>query len=131
MEQTDKDLLFMDLSMRVPYRPMLLVEDDEYGDTVQVLDGVQRDYVCKGGHIAETSQCWQVKMDKIKPMLHSMASMPEEDRDEYGHMCHEANWDLDGSIAMIQWLLERHYDINHLIEKKLAVDADAFIGKSI
>lgn len=70
----------------------------------------------------------------IKPYLRPMSSMTEEEKKEveklgvcYDGAFHNDIYDVGTSMeeafAAISWLLERHFDINYLIQKGLALEA--------
>ena len=85
----------------------------------------QYDVRCGGFNIEEY---------KIKPYLRPMSSMTEEEEREVGKLgvCYDGAFHndiydvgicMEEAFTAISWLLERHFDINYLIQKGLALEA--------
>lgn len=73
-------------------------------------------------------------IETIKPYLRSMSSMTEEEKvalrefgvcDDYAfhNDVYDVGTSMEDAFDTISWLLKRHFDINHLIEKGLALEA--------
>lgn len=132
MKQEDKDLLFKDLSSRLPYgvkcevynRIGVLDEISSYGAAVNYDNG------------EDTTS----RIEYVKPYLFPLSNIIEEQRKELEDM----GWSFDDSVinniveylgnhrqfvthfdcfALIDWLNKNHFDFRGLIEKGLALDA--------
>ena len=75
-----------------------------------------------------------VPIEEIKPYLRPMSSMTEEEEREVGKLgvCYDGAFHndiydtgiyMEEAFTAISWLLERHFDINYLIQKGLALEA--------
>ena len=119
MTQEEKQLLLKDLSARLPYGVIVQFEgwNPEKLSEVNLSTNV---YNGMGG--------------LPFPYLRPMSSMTEEERNEviklgvcYDCAFHNDIYDIgismEESFFAISWFLERHFDINHLIEKGLALEA--------
>ena len=73
-------------------------------------------------------------LTEFKPYLRPMSSMTDEEKREVGKLgvCNDGAFhndiydigiSMEEAFAAISWLLERHFDINYLIEKGLALEA--------
>lgn len=76
----------------------------------------------------------ETTVDDIKPYLRPMSSMTEEEKMEVEKLgvCHDGAFhndiydigiSMEEAFTAISWFLERHFDINYLIEKGLALEA--------
>ena len=110
MNKQDKELLLKDLSARLPYNPLIYV--DERLPCIRVK--------------ASTSIWEYVEVDNpCKPYLRPMSSMTEEEKTEFRQ--------LRGVIAIsdmivadavgFDWLNAHHFDYRGLIDKGLAIEA--------
>lgn len=143
MTPKDKQLLFTDLCARLPYGVICKTKKGdghlnsinqsifgtEYGININPL---KRNYFSDG--ITEEQD--------IKPYLRPMSSMTEEEKGEasklgicYDGAFHNDIYDvgivMEEAFAAISWLLERHFDINYLIHKGLALKAPEGMYKFI
>lgn len=111
MAQENKELLFKDLSARLPYRTMVKCNTDyrhEFDERLSVV------------HLMNFYQ-WETK-----PYLRPMSSMTEAEVAEFEsitdelleHGTSEEIWN-----TVIDWLNSHHFDHRHLIEKGLAIEA--------
>ena len=134
MTQEEKQLLFKDLCARLPYEVKCAdFTYNEYGDivnTVETLETIipsRQEY--KYVDIYSTHD-----ISRIKPYLRPMSSMTEEEEMEvkkfgvsYDKAFHNDIYDtgisMEEAFTAISWFLERHFDINYLIEKGLALEA--------
>ena len=135
MTKEDKKLLFRYLSMALPYGvkcniglefPLKL-----QSISMDMLDGILLDFFLTDIH-------YQVYLSEVKPYLRPLASMTEEERTEINALikqnspspCGEIN--LQGmdnllysvvisSGFLIDWMLNKHFDIFDLIPKELAI----------
>lgn len=135
MEREERELLFRDLSARLPYRTRIQLT--EYSVlTGEKLPSETRilDYYTLG---KVQAYCRGVRKDEVRPYLFPMSSMTEEQEAEWYDryitpLCermkpHTRKEDLMLSTkthyVSIFWLLENHFDYLGLIEKGLAIDA--------
>lgn len=121
MIQEDKELLFKDLCVRLPYNVICQVEFKEngkYNSKVMLLSGIFTDeayFTTKGGSIYS---------NEYKPYLFPMSSMTEEQKQEYQYITERWMYDSSYSISdSIDWLNKNYFDYRGLIEKGLAIDA--------
>lgn len=142
MEREERELLFRDLSARLPYRTKIQLT--EYSElTGEKLPSETRilDYYTLG---KVQAYCRGVRRDEVRPYLFPMSSMTEEQEHEWD-IIHFNPLDaiLEGkynnreehlqllSKSMsdpIQWCYENHFDCNGLIPLGLAIDAT---GKNV
>ena len=122
MTQEEKQLLFKDLCGRLPYSVVVRCTDSD------------TDYNCylTTGILHEIQNGYEYY--DYKPYLRPMSSMTEEEKMEvqklvvcYDGAFHNDIYDMgismEEAFTAISWLLERHFDINYLIEKGLALEA--------
>ena len=113
MTQQDKELLLKDLCARLPYGVKLRYIEDcvvkKISHTI-TMDTVWLEHVIYGDA-------------DVKPYLHPMSSMTEEEREEYTSITHSQNWLIIGEAdKYIDWLNAHHFDYRGLIEKGLAIE---------
>lgn len=141
MTQEYKDLLFKDLSgrlscgLKVAY--ITLPEDmPKEWDMVGLPAVGLVDIVVPGKY-----RFAAVPVEEIRPYLRPMSSMTEEEKREVGKLgvCYDGAFhndiydvgtSMEEAFAAISWLLERHFDINYLIQKGLALEAPDGMYKS-
>lgn len=127
MTQEQKDLLFKDLSARLPYHVKVKVWLED-GTTEEGFLDLAHNYadVLRGAF-------YYNKIKDIKPYLFPITSMNDEQRKElsyisgihiiYGKFYTNDEFTLEETLSGINWLLKNHFDINGLIPKGLANDA--------
>lgn len=113
MTQEDKELLLKDLCARLPYNTKVffsIIEEDEPVElslsVIRCLESIplgQNDIV-------------------IKPYLRPMSSMTEEEKEELVKEFWGSHTIKD-RFEEVCWYLSKHFDINGLIEKGLALEA--------
>ena len=127
----EKQLLLKDLSARLPYG----VYVDAYSwqkDTPKLLIECVPEYV--GEEIVVKGLAGRHSIKEIKPYLRPMSSMTKEEEREVGKLgvCYDGAFHndiydvgiyMEEAFTAISWLLERHFDINYLIQKGLALEA--------
>ena len=139
MTQEDKDLLLKDLCARLPYKPIVHIDDCgiwdlrgiDHDDSAELRDRV---IVWHGENYPSSKNSFPII--NCKPYLFPLSSMTEEQNDSWRDA-----WfpDLMTSTAVnypesekylvlshvksMQWLYENHFDVNGLIDKGLAIDA--------
>jgi hypothetical protein len=127
MTNKEKQLLLIDLCARLPYGVRIKRETitGSYA-RIEFTLSLETFGVLKIG----------IQEDRysIKPYLRPMSSMTEEEKKEvvklgvcYDCAFHNDIYDtgisMEEAFFVISWFLERHFDINHLIEKGLAIEA--------
>lgn len=134
MTQEEKELLFKDLSARLPYGVKAYVRnwsklDRKYYEGVYIVDTI-----CPLlNNVLVTSDKFSVEVIvgyddyEIKPYLFPLSSMTKEQNLEYLRTCKGGNAGIP-TLASFDWLNKNHFDYRGLIEKSLALDA---IGKNI
>ena len=121
MTEEEKKLLLIDLSERLLYGVKVKVKgvmSNPLGfELIGVLGKAKTVYV----EIIPAP----IPIEEVKPYLRPLSSMSEEEKEIYRCLSvtrSEEDLVIPSPLAM-QWLLSRHFDINHLIEKELAVIA--------
>jgi len=125
MTQEEKELLFQDLSTRLPYHVKVKVwlKDGTYEEGK--LD-LEHNY----GDVLQDAFYYN-NIIGIKPYLRPMSSMTEDERNEYFNIikntidfynCPKSE-DICFLIIPIDWLNAHHFDYRGLIEKGLALEA--------
>ena len=137
MTNDNKNLRLIDLCARLPYGVTIDVNGIRghlrnmsvihlYYDTDEVQDTISEiDFFGDGDTIS---------IERIKPYLRPMSSMTEEEKvalrefgvcDDYAfhNDVYDVGTSMEDAFDTISWLLKRHFDINHLIEKGLALEA--------
>ena len=127
-QEEDKELLFKDLSARLPYHVRLKVWLKDGTTEEGVLD-LEHNY----GDVLRDAFYYN-KIKDIRPYLRPMSSMTEEEKKEYESLCIliPVNYDSDlskydyyttDSIDSFDWLNKHHFDYRGLLEKGLAIEA--------
>jgi hypothetical protein len=115
MTQEQKELLRIDLCMRLPYGVKCVSGVD---DATLIIEGINPN-CCGASEVQVTYEKSGINFDTtisaIKPYLFPISSMTEEQFKEYmtipsGHMT-------------IDWFNKNHFDYRCLIERGLAIDA--------
>ena len=132
MTQKDKNQLFKDLCARLPYGVKFTLSDD----SIYTMKGIDLIVTDEGNweYAVAAKGIDPIEIEYVKPYLRPMSSMTKEEMtalrelgvsDDYAF--HNDIYDIGVSIEdafdAILWLLKRHFDINHLIEKGLALEA--------
>lgn len=116
MTQKDKDLLLKDLSARLPYHPVLHIDTKEnYED--EYLYGFREN----GGKFLINDAYY---VEEVKPYLHPMSSMTEEEENEYAFLLNDGGWGVSERLITqcLDWLNAHHFDYRSLIDKGLAIE---------
>lgn len=112
MTKENKELLYVDLSARLPYSVMIEVVEDNDFKHVEVLDCYYLDRVNN-------------KFYSIKPYLFPLSSMTEREEKEYKLIYASLMLDMgnEAAVILVDWLNIHHFDYRGLIPKGLAIDA--------
>lgn len=116
MKKEDKELLFKDLSARLPYHVRV---------KVWLKDGITEEGVLDLEHnYADVllDAFYYNKIKDIKPYLRPMTSMTLEEEREYNLTKTLSIVDYP-TLESFDWLLAHHFDFRGLIEKGLALEA--------
>lgn len=143
MTEEDKELLFKDLSARLPYGVKIMFSYNGFHwDWEQTLEEIRQ---CEDGEYSIND--WRIH--GIKPYLRPMSTMTEKEKEELFNLCDfcRSYCDTDDyshygieiisqycvndrlipentvSFQAIDWLYAHHFDIRGLIEKGLALKA--------
>lgn len=125
MTQEDKDLLFKDLSMRLPYHVKVKIWHEDRTTEEGSLDLENYENVLLDAF-------YDNLIINIKPYLRPMSSMTEEERKEWyrqSHVDYDPEYKTDPTLSLdnchlsIDWLNAHHFDYRGLIEKGLALEA--------
>lgn len=123
MTQEDKELLFKDLSARLPYHTRVKVWLKD-GTTEEGALDLEHNY----GDVLRDAFYYD-KIVKIKPYLFPLSSMTEEQYDQLYIDSRVKNDSIDildalaNDMDAIDWLNKNNFDYRGLIEKGLAIDA--------
>lgn len=120
MTKEDKQLLIKDLCARLPYGVKL-----DNGLELRSIDVLTKVVSCSGS---------DRKIDFVKPYLRPMSTMTKKEKIEvtklgvcddgaFHNDIYDIGIGMDEAFTAISWFLERHFDINYLIEKGLALEA--------
>ena len=137
MSEEEKSLLFKDLCMRIPYGVFCdgkyAMDDDDIDggicifDVHGTLDGVNGDTAFINGYSCD--------IDTVKPHLRSLKGMSGVEIEEFlkiivtnlddfwSDTCSSISMDIERRNKRCrEWLLERQYDINGLLDIDIAVE---------
>ena len=145
MTQENKDLLLKDLCARLPYKPIVHIDDCgiwnlrgiDHDDSAELRDRV---IVWHGENYPSSKNSFPII--NCKPYLFPLSSMTEEQwdkefrgygiteftRDSFKYGCetlefNNNNPNLSKTVKFINQLIKNHFDIYGLIPKGLAIDA--------
>ena len=123
MTQEEKEILFKDLSARLPYHTRVKVWLKD-GTTEEGALDLEHNY----GDVLRDAFYYN-KIVEIKPYLFPLSSMTDEQYDQLYIDSRVKNDSIDildalaNDMDAIDWLNENHFDYRGLIEKGLAIDA--------
>lgn len=120
MTQEEKQLLLKDLCARIPYRPKG-VKLNKFGDENITVTGYN-------GRFIETIDD-EIKVERVRLYLRPMSSMTDEEIDRMWEI-YESGPAAESSVAIAEYLYERHLDCHYLIEKGLALEAPESMYKT-
>lgn len=128
MTQEEKDLLLKDLCARLPYGVIVDYKENEFESphwkitTIhpETLDG----WIGYDKRIGAGSESGSrpFNIGDMKPYLRPMASMTEEERQDYYKVVDNMQFDSFYSPDIFDWLNAHHFDYRGLIEKGLAIE---------
>lgn len=125
MTQEDKQLLLKDLCARLPYGVMCHIKGDDTNTSrklsrieVDELEGNLLDFWTD----REDYLSIQVYLSDVKPYLRPMSSMTEEEKEELIKNFWGSHTAKD-TFEELSWYLSKHFDINELIPRGLAIEA--------
>lgn len=127
MTQNEKELLFADLSARVPHGIKIKVNDN-----VETLEGIN-----VPDDIAEYGSFLASDIEEVKPYLYPISSLTNEQRNDfpfessllnafvngYISLFEDEELTVDDIIRMMDWFNKKHIDYRGLIPMGLAIDA--------
>lgn len=128
MTQEQKELLLIDLSMRLPYGVKCVSGVD---DATLIIEGINPN-CCGASEVQVTYERSGINFDTtisaIKPYLFPISSMTEEQKEEYVNLQQRVIYNGNGLVNLdvlkyIGWCYKHHIDINNLIPTGLAIDA--------
>ena len=126
MTQEDRELLIKDLCGRLPYH----VKIHSWDGKLIVSDLNTFPFSTE---LMYEEDMWD-QLSGFKPYLRPMSSMTEEEKREVSKLgvcddgafhndIYDVGTSMEEAFTAISWFLERHFDINYLIEKGLALEA--------
>ena len=130
MTQEDKELLFKDLSSRLPYGVKCWASYNKFPATLVDVnaDTVGDNLFVVTVKLKKTGLNSPSLIEDIKPYLRPMSSMTDEERIAYEKTkwVYQADYcapEYFDGLESYDWLNENHFDYRGLIEKGLAIDA--------
>lgn len=125
MTQEQKDLLLKDLCARLPYKPIVHIDDCgiwdlrgiDHDDSAELRDRV---IVWHGKNYPSSKNSFPII--NCKPYLFPLSSMTEEQNLEYLSTCGGGNAYCQTSKTS-DWCNQNHFDYRGLIPMGLAIDA--------
>ena len=129
MEKTDRELLIKEISSRLPYgiKVQVFGWDEEKGEVAVPLKVYS---INTDGYISLEYNHYDVESVYIEDCLlylRPMSSMTEEEKLEIKSYLHSIEGQLIGDngrhIWYFDYLNSHHFDVRHLIEKGLAIEA--------
>ena len=117
MNDKDKELLFIDLCGRLPYKVKVHCE---CASLILIGDIITLDIRAFDKFFNKETE--YVPYDVLKPYLFPMYTMTEEQYKTYCELEHSGNME-HLSLPLLEWLNKNHFDYRGLIEKGLAIDA--------
>lgn len=127
MTKEEKDLLIKDLCARLPYKPIVQIDDCgiwdlrgiDHDDSAELRDRV---IVWHGKNYPSSKSSFPI-ID-CKPYLFPFSNMTVEQKREYQYITERWMYDSSYSISdSTDWLNKNHFDYRGLIESGLAIDA--------
>lgn len=129
MKPEDKELLFKDLSARLPYHVRCKVWLNKYGTTEEGPLDLEHNY----GDVLQDAFFYHDRIKDIKPYLRPMSTMTEEEKDyvvkhSLGYTASIGGGKKDEKLYFhfkaesFDWLNAHHFDYRGLIEKGLAIE---------
>ena len=118
MTKEEKELLLVDLSARLRFNTIILIENDDESLPFRT------DKAYTNTLDEEHWSYFRFSRIDITPYLRSMSSMTDAEKKDYQYITERWMYDSNYSIAdSIDWLNAHHFDYRGLIEKELALEA--------
>lgn len=125
MTKEEKDLLFIDLSARMPHGVMLLEDLDKTfdGGAIGVLHTIT--FIKDEPHVLTKHSLTPMSLEEVRPYLRPFEDMSEEEKRTCGIISCEGNIEHKYGIfyRCQDYLNSRHIDYRGLISKGLALTA--------
>lgn len=118
MTQEEKDLLFEELSARLPYGLKVLEDLDKTFDGGAIDELKTVTYIHDEQYVYTMHSLTPVNMEEVRPYLRSLLSMSEKEKQELFQLMGNGN-----DVMRIRFYYSHHLDINCLISKGLALEA--------
>lgn len=123
MTQEDKELLLKDLCARLPYDVMVNVEDYD----TEKLIGIENETITTKATPTSYSDKGEYPIDIVRPYLHPMSSMTDDEKHEYNTIAMHTIVTSKGFVHieatdLIDWLNSHHFDYRALIDRGLAIE---------
>lgn len=115
LSKEDKELLYIDLSARLPYGVRFFTTGSDFPFKLEWLDNRRR---ANG----------EVRLEHVIPILRPMSSMTDEELDVLNKMSHTDYHfiTLHRCNTIIRWLNKNMFDFNELIPKGIALSTEEF-----
>ena len=122
MTQEDKELLLKDLCARLPYGVKVNINSDWFYEEREPYDTTLTSEIL--GHLIHLDNTEY----SCKPYLRPMSSMTKKEKATYTKFRMEDHiqfmrFDMERTANLTHYCYSRHLDVNHLIEKGLALEA--------
>lgn len=124
MTPHDKELLFRDLSARLPYGVVCRFETNCHQTPFFDTDLQFCETQPNGTRFVGFTKGHRFNVSKVKPFLRPISSMTEDETNQYHSFFAMLPRDLittDNTVKLFDWLNTHHFDYRGLIEKGLAI----------
>lgn len=116
MTREDKELLFKDLSCRIPYG--VFVKIDGMSKIVKLTS-----ISCYGEVGVDDGSNYLYPISEVKPYLFPLSSMTDEQEEEFNNLnCYELDI-FPHTEKTLDYVIKNHFDYRFLIDEGLAIDA--------
>lgn len=126
MTNEEKQILFIDLCARLPYGVKCYAYqfkiDGNDCECCGTLAGINNGYFYLSDRIpVNGGKIYDERYLEVKPYLRPMSSMTDEEIDRMWEI-YDSGPAAESSVAIAEYLYERHLDCHHLIEEGLALE---------
>lgn len=111
MTPQDKELLFRDLSARLPYGVVCRFEINGHQTPFFDADLQFCEAQPNGTRFVGLTKGHRFNVSKVKPFLRPMSSMTEDEMNEFDKIKLSYHFDEDGYV-LFDWLRSKHFNIN-------------------